>query len=111
MDDTKALLWAAIEDYVGLWEAVWELRALHPDAIPNELTDRAKTILRDFLRDGLIHLYRVVEPDGEPEIIEDVEASGLLASPDSWEEPGPDWVTIRFSATAGGVQAYAGLPN
>ena len=63
------------------------------------------------LRRGGLGSEGFLEPDGEPEIIEDVEASGLLASPDSWEDPGPDWVTIRFSATAGGVQAYAGMPH
>ena len=33
----RTALWLAIEDYSGLWEVVWELRKLRPDASEAEL--------------------------------------------------------------------------
>jgi len=109
MDDVKAVLWAAIEDYAGLWEAVWELRALHRDAAAADLASRAHALVSDFLRDGLIELYRCVEPYGDMTLVDPAEAVRLLESPKSWEVPGADDLSVRFSATGRGEEYYRAL--
>ncbi len=109
MDDEKALLWAAVEDYAGLWTAPWELRTLHPEATDNELQTRAREILQRYLSQGLIRLFTCQEPDGEPLVMSDDAARDLLASEAAWLEPGEDWLANQFSATSLGEAAYAEL--
>jgi hypothetical protein len=109
MDDEKTLLWAAVEDYAGLWTAPWELRALHPEQSSQDLVARARPILGRFLEGGLIHLYSCQEPDGEPILIDDLKAAELLEAEESWDEPSDDWLVTLFSATPEGEAAYKGM--
>jgi hypothetical protein len=109
MDDEKALLWAAVEDYAGLWTAPWELRALHPDQSSHELEASARRILGGFLEGGLIQLYSCQEPDGEPILIDDIRAGEILEAAAAWEEPAEDWLVTLFSATPQGEAAYKSM--
>lgn len=109
MNDEKALLWAAVEDYAGLWTAPWELRALHPDATDGDLQARSREILQRYLSEGLIRLYTCQEPDGEPMVMDDAVAMDLLDSDAAWLVPGDDWLANQFSATPLGEAAYLEL--
>ena len=104
-DDVKAILWLAIEDYSGLWEAVWELRTDHPEVGAAVLADRARDHLVDLIDRGLVRLYRCQEPYGDLAEIEDHEVGEVLATAENWFEPGPGSVSIRFGATASGEAA------
>lgn len=111
MNDEKALLWAAVEDYAGLWTAPWELRALHPDAPDEELRTRSRDILSRYLSEGLIQLFTCQEPDGEPLVMSGEAARCLLDSDAAWLVPGEDWSAYQFSATPLGHVTYLGLTS
>lgn len=106
MSDTKTILWASIEDYAGLWDAVWELRSSHPELSTDELLTRASTVVADLIARGFVALYRYQEPDGELEAIPESQYSAVLDAPDHWEPPEWGGISIRFGATAVGKQAY-----
>lgn len=106
MNDTKTLLWAAVEDYAGLWEAVWELRSIHPEADTQSLEASAQVILTQMLNDSQIELYWCLEPYGDMTLITEAEARQILASPGAWSEPTENAVSVRFSATRSGEDHY-----
>lgn len=106
MSDTKAILWASIEDYAGLWEAVWELRPLHRDADDGELLLIARREIDHLIDEGFIALYRTVEPDGEPQRISEQEYRPILEEARNWLAPDWDATAIRFGATPAGEAAY-----
>jgi hypothetical protein len=106
MNDMKAILWLAVEDYSGLWEAVWQLRSLHPEFHKDVLTEQASSAVSNLLGRGLIRLYRCQEPDGKLSLVRSPEDSKLLESPQNWEEPTRGATSIRFGATPAGEAAY-----
>jgi hypothetical protein len=110
VSDTRVLLWAAIEDYAGLWESVWELRAIRPGESYQALLGRARRTLQGLLEDRLIELYRSRGIDDAMTLIPIEEASNLLSDEGSWREPEHlDSVTLHFSATSAGEAAYRAL--
>ncbi|WP_308797704.1 hypothetical protein [Agromyces silvae] len=109
MSDLKALLWLGIEDYSGLWEAVWQLKSLHPNALERELAVRARSILIDLLKSDLVALYHCQEPYGALAAIDAELAVGLLTDERAWEAPEANAVSIRYSATPSGEDLYASL--
>ncbi|GAB3762644.1 hypothetical protein [Microlunatus parietis] len=109
-DDTESILWLAVEDYSGLWEAVWELRANHADMDSEVLLGRAKDELIRLVGHDLIQLYRCLEPYGDMTDVEKQEAVDLLRMDANWNEPEPGSVSIRFGATPAG-RAAAGVPE
>ncbi|QIM16609.1 hypothetical protein G7067_09645 [Leucobacter insecticola] len=103
MEDTKALLWLAVEDYAGLWEAVWELRSIHPDAADGFLLDRARVILSELIEKNLIQLFFYQESSEALWSVASDEVGELLAKAENWVEPKSDEdILIRFSATSAG---------
>jgi hypothetical protein len=106
MDDFKPILWLAMEDYAGLWEAVWQLRALDSGAESDALVGRARASLRELLARDLVALYLCQEPYGEVVEVRAGEVDALLSSDESWREPAANAVSIRFGATPAGQEAY-----
>lgn len=51
------ILWATIEDYVGLWEILWELNSLLPQNDQDENKRIAVNILLYFFNKNLIVFY------------------------------------------------------
>lgn len=101
--DTRAILWLAAEDYAGLWEAVWELRSIHPGADDAFLVNRARAILSDLAARGLIQLYRCQEPSDHLWPVENSRINELLSHDVNWLDPKPEQeFLIRFSATPAG---------
>lgn len=111
MNDIKPVLWLAIEDYSGLWEAVWQLRGLHSKATEEALTARAKVALRELLARDLVKLYRCQEPYGDMSEVQGSDVNSLLAADESWREPSVGDVSIRFGATPAGQEAYPSWPD
>jgi hypothetical protein len=110
VSDTKTLLWAAIEDYAGLGEAIWELRAIHRGESYQALLGRARRTLQKLLEDGLIELYRTRGIYEAMTLIPIEEARNLLSDDESWREPEQlDSVTFHFCATPAGEAAYRAL--
>jgi hypothetical protein len=103
---TRALLWLGIEDYAGLWEAVWELNTQRPHVPESENRRIAAQALRELLDAGQITLFRSREPYEDVRPIPTDEAEAVLASAESWVEPAPGATSIRFSATESGEAAY-----
>lgn len=102
----KTLLWAAIEDYSGLWEMVWELNAVEPGVGEARHRDVAARLVRDFLDRGWAGLYWCQEPYGETTAVPGERAEAVLGDPASWEPPAADAVSVRVSATEAGEAAY-----
>lgn len=108
MNDSREILWLAVEDYSGLWEAVWQLRAHHSEVGDDDLLRRARVALAILVERRLVELYRCQEPYGELSLIDGAEAPQVLADDRSWIEPGPKDVSIRFSATPVGERRTRG---
>lgn len=99
----KAILWAAIEDYNGLWEIPWELNSIdekYPSALP-------LNIAKILLKEELINLYYCQEPYGEMTLISSLEVQKVLLDIKYWEAPLEDSISIRFSATEKGEKLYS----
>ena len=100
----QLITFLGIEDFSGLWEITWE-RGLYE--LPAE--DRillARNAIEDLLRKGVLKLYRCQEPDRQLEEISEEEWDRVLSNPNSWQEPAPDAVSIRFGTTSEGKVAY-----
>ncbi|HEX5495988.1 MAG TPA: hypothetical protein VFX70_15575 [Mycobacteriales bacterium] len=105
--EARAILWLAIEDFAGLWEVVWQLRSITPEAQEPELRESARRIVSDLLRRGWVNLYECQEPYGEMRKVPSADAAGLLARETYWSEPAADAVSIRVGATTSGEAAFA----
>lgn len=98
------MLWAAIEDYAGLWELVWELNSIElPEG--QEPASPARRVVRDSLERGWIALYRCQEPYGEMTPVAADSAVQLLDDDRNWAEPEKDTISVRVHATEAGAQA------
>ncbi|MDP9933829.1 hypothetical protein J2T11_000153 [Paenarthrobacter nicotinovorans] len=97
------LLWQAVEDYSGLWECPWELRAINPSASDEDLRMEAAKIVAELLSMELVELYYCQEPYGEMSKIPDTKAAELLGNDDIWAVPAPEALSVRFSATNEGT--------
>lgn len=104
----RTVLWAAIEDYVGLWAVVWELNSIAlPDGEdPGQL---ARMITRDLIDRGWVEVYRCVQPYGEMTPVDAGTVPRLLGDNSNWLEPQRGTVTLHLSATETGAGAYRTL--
>jgi hypothetical protein len=76
-----------IEDYAGLWEAICELRAIHPGESYDALLGRARQTLQEMLEGELIELYRTRGIDEAMALIPFEEAKKLSRMTDHGESP------------------------
>jgi hypothetical protein len=103
------LLSSANEDYIGLYEAVWELNAAYKDALLGEKYSAAERAIRSLIAKGWVQLHRVrlaerMYPD-KYQTVETSEIDKILLNPASWY-PDYDGVRIVFTATQEGEKAY-----
>lgn len=97
----KRVLWATIEDYVGLWEIPWEFGKEKEQPSRSKLTE----VLSQLIDQGYVELFRCQEPYGELEKVEQSPKSFLVETT-NWEEPIEGSVSIRLSATEKGQEYY-----
>ena len=103
------LLSSALEDYTGLYEAIWELNSLFPNNSLGEKYQVAELVIEEFFSKGYIEFHKWVFTNNyrdyvvEPIVLNDI--GELLRSPTVWY---PDYNRVRivFSATEVGEQAY-----
>lgn len=99
----KKILWATIEDYVGLWEINWEFndgKIKHSEIVQ---------ILMQFLKKKYVELYFCKEPYGELKKVQG-NSEALIIDAKNWQEPlkGGD-ISVRVSATKLGERYYNSL--
>jgi hypothetical protein len=100
----KKILWAAIEDYAGLWEVVWEFG----NEIPSIPFNQIQATVLELFKNGYIELFRCKEPDGEVIKIID-NCVGILNDETNWNVPELFDFGIRISATESGKSFYKNL--
>lgn len=105
--DERVLLWAAIEDVTGLWEAEWELRGLRPEQSDESLRKDAQISIERLLECGYIELFHCQEPYGRLTALDRGDASAAIRDPRWWVPPEFEGTSVRFSATTAGQQLYA----
>jgi hypothetical protein len=85
--DMGAVLRLAIDGFPRFCEVVPELQARHPHAGPPRLTRIARDVVRGLLDFGLVEIYQVVEPDGEPELLDEAAQYATIEQPGNWARP------------------------
>ena len=103
----KALLWAGLEDYCALWQAVWEIGALVPDLSEEARRDQTRLLVQTLVDQGAIELVSVQWSAIEP--TDPAMARQLLAQPDVWVPKGEHDRELCFMTTEAGEQRYAAL--
>ena len=104
------MLSLANEDYMGLYEIIWELNTNFPDATLAEKCGVAERCTSKLLDLGWIRLYRT-DPRWQRFEEFDTSAKEALSDPTRWY-PVKSWgsqneeVLIVFAATDAGEQAY-----
>jgi hypothetical protein len=106
----KALLWASIEDYCGLWELVWELNTLHPNNSSQENQRIALRYVLYFLSKDLVKLFYCQEPYGRlTEVVGIDSYVDFLQESNIWAPPLPGTRSVRVSATGAGEKYYKNI--
>jgi hypothetical protein len=106
-NDIKTILWATIEDYCGLWEIPWELKANHQDMHSNELKKLAFNIISVLIKAKTIELFHCKEPYGQIDKIDNNSSYyDLLKTDKYWKVPDSEEMSIRLSATKKGEALY-----
>ncbi|MDR0312790.1 MAG: hypothetical protein LBI14_04265 [Treponema sp.] len=101
----EKILWAAIEDYAGLWEVIWEFGNEIPPISFNEIQ---ATVLSLF-NQGCIELFRCKEPYGEVVKIDDG-CMDILSDKANWDTPNQSTSSsVRISVTESGERLYRTL--
>lgn len=100
------ILWSTIEDYVGLWEILWELNSVLPENGQEENKERAKKILRCFLEQELVTFYMNKWGKDELEELQFQEALKILDKEKYWNAPEINEVCIKIGNTEKGEKFY-----
>lgn len=100
------ILWSTIEDFVGLWEILWELNSVLPEKSHNENRETARKILKHFLEQHLVIFYLNKWGSDEFEELKYTEALKLLEEERYWNAPDLDELCIRIGNTEKGERFY-----
>jgi hypothetical protein len=100
----EIVLWASIEDYVGVWEIPWELSSNGdvPQNISENLAFIIITILFDF---ELINYYECIEPYGDLKLVNYKDAN-FEQSKRFWLIPDNGEIGVRISTSKAGEELY-----
>jgi len=102
----EKILWAAIEDYAGLWEVLWEFGK----EIPSIPFFEIQTTVLSLFNQGYIEVFKCKEPYGELTKIDDG-CIDIFSDKTNWNPPDQYAVSIRISATERGEKYYYSLVN
>jgi len=105
-EDERVLLWAAVEDVTGMWEAEWELRSRRPEWSNDRLRRCAHVSLKELLRLGYIELFTCQEPYGQLTALDATDSTRAIHDLQWWEPPAFEGISVRFAATPAGRAAY-----
>lgn len=104
----QEVLSAAVEDYTGLWEILWQLNNEFPGAPPFENRRAATRVIASLVDRGLVALYLGSDfPSGARRIALD-EVAEVLRADANWSEPPPHAEHVRLAATDAGERELYG---
>ena len=106
-DVERVLLSSASEDWIGLYEAIWELNSLFPKETLGRKYDTATNALLNLHNKGWIRFAKASPPKtGKPiAAIGAQEVAEMLSNPISWY-PDHDGAAVVFSCTDAGMEKY-----
>jgi len=105
-DIVYKILWSTIEDFVGLWEILWELNSVLTDKSQEENQEIAKKILRYFLEQNLITFYVSKWGSDKLEELDFGEALKLIEDKKYWNAPSINELCIKIGNTEKGEKFY-----
>jgi hypothetical protein len=103
----RKILWAAIEDFAGLWELVWELATICPKVAEPDRRSVAERTVRDLLERSCIELYVRSEIGGNEQLVPRARWDQLLSNEANWLEPSTSSIEVLVGATGVGEKVYA----
>lgn len=97
------ILWSAIEDFIGLWEILWELNSLQ-----NKVNEKAEAIkiIRLLLDNDLIKLYVSRWGTTKLKELSNEEDIRILADARYWDAPEINQECIKVGSTRKGEDYY-----
>lgn len=112
-DLVKELLWSGIEDFTGLWDAAYAVRAIEGLSSLDLARDRARSVLEVLLAENLIDVYQfrgLPRNDAAPVALEQV--AELLSNDTLWAAPHDENdISVWYDTTEAGFERYCGLYN
>lgn len=103
----RKILWAAIEDYAGLWELLWELATSCPEIAEPDRKPVAERVVRELLEHGCIELYERSGIGGRERRVPKARWNELLSNVANWREPSAESTEVLVGATEEGEEVYA----
>ena len=98
----RCVLWASVEDFVGLWEVVHLLAGGCPHVAEGERPSVARRTVGALLERGYVRLWRREGSWGRPELLSAEHVAGVLAEAIHWQPPVPDAPNVLVASTAEG---------
>lgn len=92
------ILWMAVDDWTGLWEAAWGIQTMWPELHGQPAKDAARSIIEKLLSEDSIYLCFFSDPNTERRVPKK-RAYKLLESPENWEPPAVPGEHVRYAAT------------
>jgi lauroyl/myristoyl acyltransferase len=105
-DIVYKVLWSTIEDFVGLWEVLWELNSVLPEKSEKENQNCAKKILKHFLQHNLVIFYTNKWGSDELNELKYNEAIKSLEDEKYWNAPAINEMCIKIGNTEKGEKFY-----
>ncbi len=99
------------EDYIGLYEIIWRLNTIYPDAAIGAKYSAADSALRSLLSAGHVRLFRgfSADPQSRTEPIANADHDELLRNPVSWYPGSLGHPTVTYDSTDTGELRYREL--
>jgi len=98
----RCVLWASVEDFVGLWEVVYLLAGGCPDVAEDERPSVARATVGALLERGYVRLWRREGSWGRPELLAGEQVADVLAEDIHWRAPAPGGPNVLLASTAEG---------
>jgi hypothetical protein len=100
------VLTSANEDLCGLYEAVWSMRTMFPDATEQELRKTAYDAMVSLIQKGVVELSWTTARNENITTVATEEALRLLGDESLWEPPEWEAKFLAFGATDKGQRAW-----
>jgi len=100
----RKIVWAAIEDYAGLWELIWEISSLNPKIPQLENIKVVKEIIKKYIDNDIIDIYENIWGEKEYFLVQN--NLQLLNQSSFWEPPLLGEKCLTISCTGKGIEYY-----
>ncbi len=107
----RKVLWAAIEDFTGLWELVWEVASSCPEVSESDRQLVVQRAVRNLLTLNCLELYERFELGGKEQLVPSARWDELLSNQENWREPSAISTEVLVGATSTGERLYATHAN